>query len=103
MLQHPTSTSPLIHVDPMTRSRDIAVRNVANAPEVSRNSIETLWLVLLVDDDEKLRNWLRRVLEPNGMRVIEAANGVDGLALFNDLSGAVDLVITDLPNATDEG
>jgi DNA-binding response OmpR family regulator len=50
--------------------------------------------ILVVDDEDALRQWLRRVLESAGYRVIEAPNGAVGLAAFRD--NAVALVITDI-------
>jgi DNA-binding response OmpR family regulator len=38
-------------------------------------------LILIVDDDEDLRIFAREVLVRAGHRVLEAANGIDGLAL----------------------
>ena len=38
----------------------------------------------------------RKVLERAGYRVIEAANGADGLRAFQDCGGQVDLVLTDV-------
>jgi CheY-like chemotaxis protein len=50
--------------------------------------------LLLVDDDNTVRQVLARMLEPLKLRVIEAANGVTGLALFREHKPR--LVITDI-------
>ena len=39
-------------------------------------------LILIVDDNPDVRLFVRTSLEEEGFRVIEAANGIDGLALF---------------------
>ena len=49
--------------------------------------------ILLVDDDEPLRELLRMMLELDGHQVTEARNGAEALSLFT--IGEFDLVITD--------
>jgi DNA-binding response OmpR family regulator len=49
--------------------------------------------ILLVDDEEPLRAFLRMVLELEGHKVTEARNGAEALSLFT--VGEFDLVITD--------
>lgn len=51
-------------------------------------------LVLVVDDEVALRDFVRRNLEIRGFQVVTAANGLEALALFN--SHPVDLAILDL-------
>lgn len=50
--------------------------------------------VLVVDDEQPLRDFVRRNLEIRGYRVLTAANGLEGLALFN--TDYIDLVIMDV-------
>jgi len=50
--------------------------------------------ILIVDDDEQIRAFLRQVLEEAGYMVIEAPNGQQGLRQFRRTPTA--LVITDL-------
>lgn len=60
-------------------------------------------IVLVVDDEAPIRQMERRMLETDGYRVIEAANGVEAVALLAaDL--AVDLLVADLdmPELTGE-
>ncbi len=49
--------------------------------------------ILLVEDDESLRECLRMILELAGYRVAEASNGAEAMRLF--ILGQFDLVITD--------
>jgi len=49
--------------------------------------------ILVIDDDELMRNFLTTVLRQNGYRVEEAGNGKEGLAKFK--ADNFDLVITD--------
>jgi CheY-like chemotaxis protein len=50
--------------------------------------------VLLIDDDDGMRDMLRLMLQSLRLHVIEAANGVAGLALFR--THQPNLVITDI-------
>lgn len=51
-------------------------------------------VVLVVDDEKPLRDFVRRNLEVRGFNLLTAANGLEALAAFNTHS--VDLVILDL-------
>ena len=53
-------------------------------------------VVLLVDDEEKVRWIARRVLEADGWEVLEAADGQAALQLIGEREGRFDLVVTDL-------
>lgn len=50
--------------------------------------------ILIIDDDEQIRVFLRQVLEEAGYMVIDAPNGQKGLRQFRQTP--TDLVITDL-------
>jgi two-component system cell cycle sensor histidine kinase/response regulator CckA len=52
-------------------------------------------LVLVVDDEEPIRQIERRVLEKGGYRVIEAPDGSQGVAMLKD-GRTLDLLIADL-------
>jgi PAS domain S-box-containing protein len=52
--------------------------------------------VLLVEDEEPLRRFTRTVLEKMGCRVHEAADSTRALELWSELSGEVDLLLTDM-------
>jgi signal transduction histidine kinase len=56
--------------------------------------------VLLVEDDEGVRNFAREVLERSGVRVSVARDGAEGLSVAREASYAFDLVVTDvvMPN-----
>jgi CheY-like chemotaxis protein len=51
--------------------------------------------ILIVDDDESIRDIERRYLEPAGYRVLEASSALDAIRLI-DSGAVVDLVISDL-------
>jgi two-component system, cell cycle sensor histidine kinase and response regulator CckA len=52
--------------------------------------------VLLVEDERAVRLLTRKILERAGYRVIDAASGAEGLRAFQDFSGPIDLVLTDV-------
>jgi CheY-like chemotaxis protein len=52
--------------------------------------------VLLVEDDERVRRAVRRMLERVGYEVLEAIDGEAGLALAKSYEGRIDVVVTDL-------
>jgi PAS domain S-box-containing protein len=53
-------------------------------------------LVLLVDDEESIRRVARQALERHGYRMIEASDGIQGLAQYTQHQSEVRLVITDV-------
>ncbi len=52
--------------------------------------------ILIVEDDENLRNLLHRSLESNGFCVLPAADGADALRLCQHHAGTIDLVVSDV-------
>jgi len=50
--------------------------------------------ILVVDDDSLIRDLLKQVLETQGYEVVQAANGLDAMVVYE--SEEVDLVITDM-------
>ncbi|MEX0843148.1 MAG: response regulator, partial [Gemmatimonadota bacterium] len=53
-------------------------------------------LVLVVDDDDAVRDVTRRTLEASGYRVLTASEGTEAMALFAKNQGEISLVITDM-------
>ena len=64
----------------------------------TRNAREHL---LIVDDDDEMRDLLRKVLEKEGYRISAAADGRHALAVL--AQGAFDLVVTDMLMPQDGG
>jgi CheY-like chemotaxis protein len=56
----------------------------------------TLQTTLVVDDDPLVRQLVRRMLEPDTCRVMEAAGGAEALGLIEADDPPLDLVLTDL-------
>jgi len=57
--------------------------------------------ILVAEDDEDLRAWLREVLECEGYTVMEAVNGREAMSILGRAD--VDLCITDLAMPEQEG
>ena len=52
--------------------------------------------ILVVDDEDGIRELVLKILRRHGYRVLEAANGEDALAICREHSRAIDLLITDM-------
>jgi PAS domain S-box-containing protein len=52
--------------------------------------------ILLVEDDEEVRQVATRILRKNGYRVLEASNGAEALKVCEAESLPVDLIVTDI-------
>jgi CheY-like chemotaxis protein len=52
--------------------------------------------ILVVDDEPSLRMLMRAVLEPRGYQVLEAANGMEALRVWDQHRGLVHLLLTDI-------
>jgi CheY-like chemotaxis protein len=65
-------------------------------PEIVRDGTgrETRRVVLVVDDEELVRKFLKRVLTAEGYEILTANDGMEALALVK--AATVDLVITDI-------
>ena len=52
--------------------------------------------ILLVEDEETVRNLTRRILETCNYTVIEARNGVEALKIWAEMNDQIDLLMTDV-------
>ncbi len=68
----------------------------SGASEKTKSSPRGSETILLVEDEDALRNLARRVLEINGYRVIEASNGQEAIEVCEQQTGQIDLVVTDI-------
>jgi len=57
---------------------------------------ESRGVVLLVEDEPRVRAQARRLLQRSGYQVIEASDGAEGKRLFAERRGDVDVVVTDV-------
>ncbi len=69
------------------------VKRSERAPSTSEAHGE---VVLVVDDDETLRRSTARMLSSHGYAVLEASDGVDGLARYRDADPPPAVVVTDV-------
>ena len=51
--------------------------------------------ILVVDDDEFVRLFVRTVLENDGFQIIEAGDGIDGYKIIQEIGDSIDLLLTD--------
>jgi len=77
----------------LPRVEGVAERHSAPAPHAAAGGTET---VLLVEDEEPVRQLVRDTLTAKGYRVLEAENGETGLAAAAGHKGDIHLVITDV-------
>ena len=52
--------------------------------------------ILLVDDEDSIRDFLAEILSEQGYKVIEATNGEEGLQVFKGYNEKIDLLISDI-------
>jgi PAS domain S-box-containing protein len=78
----------LPRVDEVTEAEELA-----NGAQGVRGGSET---ILLVEDEELVRNLAGEILEQYGYAVIAAANGEEGLRICKGFDGRIDLLITDV-------
>jgi PAS domain S-box-containing protein len=69
------------------------LERVVHIPEERPRGSET---VLLVEDEEVVRNLVREILEGNGYTVIEAQNGAEALDLGRQVTTPIHLLVTDV-------
>jgi len=52
--------------------------------------------ILIVEDDDMLRNLAREILQLQGYRILEAENGIEALRISEEHGGQIHLMITDV-------
>lgn len=77
---------------PMREGRGAAARR----PQAPMPDRELKGLVLVVDDDESVRDAMRRFLAAEGYGSLTAGDGVEALSLLRSVSPRPDLIILDL-------
>jgi two-component system cell cycle sensor histidine kinase/response regulator CckA len=77
----------------LPRVEGIAEKHAAPVPHAALGGTET---VLLVEDEESVRQLVRETLAAKGYRVLEAQNGEAGVAVAAQHEGKINLVITDV-------
>ena len=77
----------------LPRVDGVAEKHSVPVPHAALGGSET---VLLVEDEESVRQLVRETLAAKGYEVMEAENGEDGVAIATRHNGKIDLVITDV-------
>jgi len=75
------------------------VEKMASGPERSETAVETLRsseTILLVEDDEMLRNTAIKILKGQGYHVLAASDGREALDLCQEHDGVIHLLLTDV-------
>jgi two-component system, cell cycle sensor histidine kinase and response regulator CckA len=72
------------------------VPDEAAYPTAPVQSVAGSETVLVAEDEEAVRRLIRSALERHGYQVLDAADGVEGLALLDARPDAVDLLLTDV-------
>ena len=62
----------------------------------SNNQDKSDKLILVVDDEDMLRDVLREVLEMVGLSALFASSGMEGLQIFEENQGRINLVLMDI-------
>jgi CheY-like chemotaxis protein len=73
-----------------------AVAPAPSAPAPSGEVAPMRGTILLVEDEAAVRDATRRMLSRHGFTVVEAANGVDAMDVFERQSESIDVVLTDV-------
>jgi PAS domain S-box-containing protein len=68
----------------------------AVAARVTVPAGESRGLVLLVEDEPRVRSQARRLLQRSGYDVLEASDGAEGRRAFAERQGEIDVVVTDV-------
>ncbi len=77
----------------LPRVRPVEAAGRAAEEQASKTGHET---VLLVEDEESVRNLLTYMLQTRGYRVLQAPSGTEALPIFEAHAGDIDLVLTDI-------
>ena len=68
----------------------------AGAARALANGGESRGVVLLVEDEPRVRSQARRLLQRSGYEVLEASDGAEGKRIFAERQGDIDVVVTDV-------
>ena len=66
------------------------------APATSEKSLAGNETILVIDDEDTVRQAAKSALESYGYKVVAAANGKEGVHLFLELAGEIDAVLLDM-------
>jgi two-component system cell cycle sensor histidine kinase/response regulator CckA len=90
----PADVSDHVSADHVSAS-EICVEGFGSPTMPPRTKLDPI-TILLVDDDDQVREFCRNLLAANGFRVLEADNGLEALLVATQHQGSIHLLITDL-------
>lgn len=70
--------------------------NCTESPEVVESELGEGELILLVDDEEYIRNMAKTIFEKKGYRIILAENGESAIKIYNQYAEEIKLIILDM-------
>ena len=79
----------------MVTDEELAVRRGGKKKEITRDLTGT-GRVLLVEDEDSVRNFAARALSRQGYEVLEAGTGVEALEVMEREKGRIDIVVSDV-------
>jgi CheY-like chemotaxis protein len=82
----------IMHEPELRRTREIQ----SPQPRIHLAPLPRTVTILIVEDDDILRNLLQRTLERVGFSVFTAIDGADALHLYQQHDGNIDLVVSDI-------
>ena len=71
-------------------------RGVLDGISISVKRGESMYRILVVDDEEKIRGLIRKYAEFEGNQVTEAQNGMEAVELCRKYPNAFDIIIMDV-------
>ena len=74
----------------------VSVQPAKTAPDSAGVNVVQRGSILLVEDEERLRELLRRHLSARGYFIVTARDGIEGLAICEDRAYVPDLLLTDV-------
>lgn len=67
-----------------------------STPQTQMASHHSTGVILLVEDDDSLRDLVRKTLQTEGYTILEAGSGAKALSLVKQFQGEIDLLLTDV-------
>jgi len=86
-------TTFLIYLPAASKQSESATEMLTQSTKIAKGRNET---ILLVEDEVILRQWVSEILQGADYQVLEAANGVEALKVWDSHGGKVDLLVTDM-------
>ncbi|MHA2027779.1 MAG: PAS domain S-box protein [Candidatus Kariarchaeaceae archaeon] len=88
----------MLYIPIVDRKEDLEIEKV----EISTEVIAKDQLILLVDDDESIREIIKNILMMSGFDVLDAGNAFEALRIYKENIDMITLIITDIimPNVT---